>query len=51
MAIKSASDAQAVVDGSKVGDALTAKIIRQQKTIYLAVTAGDLNDRPMPARG
>jgi len=48
ISIKSAADAQAVVDGSKVGQALTAKIIRQRKAIFITVIAGDLSERPLP---
>ena len=48
--VKSAADAQAIVDGAKVGQSLSAKIIRQQKTVSLTVTTGDLNDRPAPRR-
>ena len=46
-AIKTAADAQAAVDASKVGQSLTCKIVRGQKTLSLTVTAGDLSDRPM----
>ena len=45
--IKTAADAQAAVDASKVGQSLTCKIVRGQKTLSLTVTAGDLSDRPM----
>ena len=45
-AIKTAADAQAIVDGSKVGQSLSMKIIRNQKTVSLSVTTGDLSDRP-----
>jgi len=46
--IKTAADAQALVDSSKVGESLTLRIVRQQKTITLSVTTGDLSDRPPP---
>ena len=49
--VKSAADAQAVVDSSKVGQVLTAKVVRQQKTITLSVVAGDLSNRPPPSGG
>jgi len=43
--IKTAADAQAVVDSSRVGQVLTAKVVRQQKSLSLAVTTGDLSER------
>ena len=46
--VKTAADAQAAVDASKVGQPLTCKIVRQSKTITVTVVAGDLNERPMP---
>jgi len=48
--IKTAADAQAAVDRSKVGQPLTIKIMRGQKTLTLSCVAGDLNDRPAPSR-
>ena len=36
---------------SQVGSSLTAKVVRQQKTLFLTVVAGDLSDRPMPKGG
>lgn len=45
-AIKSANDAQVVVDSSRVGSQLSLRLIRQQKTVTLSVTTGDLSDRP-----
>ena len=46
--VKSAADAQAIVDNSKVGQSIAAKIIRGQKTMTLSVVTGDLSDRPSP---
>jgi S1-C subfamily serine protease len=46
--IKNAADAQAAVDGSKVGQPLVAKIVRQQKTLTLSVVTGDLSERAPP---
>lgn len=43
--VKSASDAQAVVDAAPVGKTLTAKIVRQRKTITLSVVTADLSER------
>ena len=45
--VRSAADAQAVVDGTKVGQVLTVKVVRGTKTVTLTVTTGDLNERPM----
>ena len=47
-AVKSAADAQAAVDASKVGQPLTAKVVRGDKTLSLTVVTGDLSDRPAP---
>ncbi|KAL1529729.1 hypothetical protein AB1Y20_000665 [Prymnesium parvum] len=44
--IKTAADAQVIVDSSKVGQVLTLKVIRQQKPLTLSVTTGDLSERP-----
>jgi len=49
--VKSAADAQLIVDASKVGQAVVAKIVRGQKTLSLTVITGDLSDRPSPTRG
>ena len=49
MRIKPALRVQAVVDSSRVGSQLPLRVIRQQKTIALSVTTGDLSDRP-PAK-
>ena len=46
--IKTAADAQAAVDSSKVGQPLNVKVVRGRKTLSLSVVAGDLNDRPSP---
>jgi len=46
--IKTAADAQAAVDASKVGQPLQAKVIRQQKSMTLTVVTGDLSDRGPP---
>jgi len=46
--VRSANDAQAVVDESKVGAHLAVKVVRQQKSLSLSVTTGDLNERPNP---
>ena len=43
--IKTAADAQAAVDASKVGTPLQCKIVRGQKTLTITVTTGDLSDR------
>jgi S1-C subfamily serine protease len=45
-AVKSAADAQSIVDNCKVGQSLVAKIIRGPKTLSLNVVTGDLNERP-----
>ena len=50
-AIKTAADAQAAVDASKVGQPITLKIVRGPRTLSLTVVAGDLNDRPQGNRG
>jgi len=44
--IKTAADAQAIVDASKVGQALSVKVVRNEKTLTLNVVTGDLGDRP-----
>ena len=44
--VKSAADAQAIVDNSRVGQSLVCKVVRGQKTIAVAVTTSDLSDRP-----
>ena len=49
--VKSAADAQAKVDESRVGQPLVAKIVRQSKTLTLTVTTGDLSDRAPPKPG
>ena len=48
--VKTAADAQAAVDASKVGQPLVCKVVRGQKTLSITVVAGDLNDRPMASR-
>uniref|UniRef100_A0A7S0IP79 PDZ domain-containing protein n=1 Tax=Calcidiscus leptoporus TaxID=127549 RepID=A0A7S0IP79_9EUKA len=48
--IKSANDAQAVVDSSRVGSQLPLRLVRQQRTLTLSVTTGDLSDRPSAAK-
>ena len=45
-AVKSAADAQSIVDNCKVGQSLVAKIIRGPKTLSLNVVTGDLSERP-----
>ena len=45
--VKTAADAQAAVDATKVGKPLTVKIVRGQREIKITVVAGDLNDRPI----
>ena len=54
--VATAADAQAIVDRSKVGQSLTARVLRgasgSTKSITITVVAGDLNDRaPVDARG
>lgn len=44
--IKTAADAQGVVDASQVGASLSVKIVRQQRTTTLSVTTADLSLRP-----
>mmetsp|Transcript_18277 Transcript_18277/g.55149 ORF Transcript_18277/g.55149 Transcript_18277/m.55149 type:complete len:489 (-) Transcript_18277:406-1872(-) len=44
-AIKSAADAQELVDKAKVGVNLQVKVLRQQKQFTLDVVTGDLSDR------
>ena len=34
------------MDASKVGQALSVKVVRNQKTLSLNVVTGDLSDRP-----
>lgn len=46
--IKTAADAQAIVDSSRVGQPLQAKVVRQQRTLTLTVVTGDLSERPTP---
>jgi S1-C subfamily serine protease len=49
--VATAADAQAIVDGSKVGQPLTARVLRgtngAAKSITITVVAGDLSDRPI----
>ena len=40
----------ALVDASKVGQPLTCKVVRGQKTLTLTVVTGDLSSRPMASR-
>jgi S1-C subfamily serine protease len=51
--VGTAADAQAIVDQSKVGQTLTARVLRGAKSITIAVITGDLGDRPVSpdARG
>ena len=49
--VKSAADAQAIVDSSRVGQTLALKLVRQQKTMHVSVVTGDLSERPTPPRG
>ena len=53
-AVATAADAQAIVDGSKVGQSLTARVLRgtngASKSITITVVAGDLIDRPTPVK-
>ena len=44
--IKTAADAQGVVDASQVGASLSVKIVRQQRTTTLSVTTADLSLHP-----
>ena len=48
--VATAADAQAIVDGSKVGQSLTVRVLRvtngAAKSITITVVAGDLSDRP-----
>jgi len=44
--VKSAADAQSIVDASKVGQPLVAKIVRGSRSLSLNVITGDLSDRP-----
>jgi S1-C subfamily serine protease len=44
--VRTAADAQAIVDSSRVGQPLQVKVIRQQRTLTLTVITGDLSDRP-----
>ena len=46
--IKTAADAQSIVDSSRVGQPLQAKVVRQQRTLTLTVVTGDLSERPTP---
>ena len=52
--VATAADAQAIVDGSKVGQSLTARVLRgtngASKSITITVVAGDLIDRPTPVK-
>lgn len=49
--VKTAADAQAIVDGTKVGTPLQMKIVRHVnrggKTLSITVITGDLSDRPI----
>jgi len=47
-AVFTAADAQAIVDRSKVGQTLTARILRGAKSITITVVTGDLGDRSPP---
>ena len=49
--VKSAADAQTIVDASKVGDVLIARLTRGAKTLSITVITGDLSERPVPSRG
>lgn len=44
--VRTAADAQAIVDASRVGQPLQVKVIRQQRSLTLTVITGDLSDRP-----
>ena len=52
--VATAADAQAIVDGSKVGQSLTVRVLRvtngAAKSITITVVAGDLSDRPPPKK-
>ena len=43
--VGTAGDAQAIVDKSKVGETLTARVLRGDKSITLTTVTGDLGDR------
>ena len=43
--------AQAIVDDSKVGQALSARVVRSSKTLSISVVTGDLSQRPAPNPG
>merc|ERR1712159_129849 len=45
-AVKTAADAQSIVDSAKVGQQMQVSLRRGQKTISLTVTTADLNDKP-----
>ena len=44
--VATAADAQAIVDSSKVGQSLTARVLRGTKPITINLVAGDLGARP-----
>ena len=49
--VKNAADAQAAVDASKVGQPLTARVLRGTKPVTIHLIAGDLGPRPTIAVG
>ena len=49
--VATAADAQAIVDSSKVGQSLTARVLRGTKPITINLIAGDLGARPTIAVG
>ena len=49
--VKSAADAQAIVDNSRVGQSLVCKVVRGQKTIAVAVTSDPPTARPSETSG
>jgi len=49
--VKTAADAQAIVDDSKVGQPLSARVMRSSKSLSISVVTGDLSQRPAPNSG
>ena len=47
--VKTAADAQAIVDASKVGQTLSVRIVRANKPVSLSIVTGDLSQKAGPS--